>query len=124
MIRTDNIRQIPVIVRQNHNHAIDIKNQKWVGNSQIGRIIDLDDKTYLEIWPTACSVEHYGDNSHLLNVLVVTGVTYEKFKEKDSNGYYGKYHFKYSKTYPYLEALKTLSNGIHPKLNSAPIRKK
>ena len=123
MIKTDDVRQIPVIVRQNHNHAIDIKNQKWVGNSQVGCIAGLDDKTWLEIWPTACSVEHYGNDSHLLNVLLVTGVTYEKFEEKDSSGYYGKYHFKLSKVLPYLDALKTLSKGVHPKLNSAPIRK-
>jgi len=124
MIKTDEVRQIPVIVRGNHNLAIDIKNQKWVGNSQVGCIAGLDSNTWLEIWPTTCSVKHYGDNSHLLSVLLVTDVTYEKFKEKDSNGYYGKYHFKLAKTYPYLEALKTLSKGVHPKLNSAPIIKK
>jgi hypothetical protein len=49
MIKTDEVRQIPVIVRGNHNLAIDIKNQKWVGNSQIGCIAGLDSNTWLEI---------------------------------------------------------------------------
>ena len=122
MIQTDDVRQLAVIVRQNQNHAIDIINQKFVANSQRGAVKDLSSKTYLEIWPTACSVKYYGNNASLLNVITVNGITYEKFKEKDENGYYGKYHFKLSQTIPYSEALMK-NKGKAPKLNSAPIKK-
>jgi hypothetical protein len=122
MIQIDDVRQLAVIVRQNHNHAIDIINQKFVANSQRGAVKDLSSKTFLEIWPTACSVKYYGDNASLLNVITVNRITYEKFKEKDENGYYGKYHFKQHNTIPYSEALMK-NKGKAPKLNSAPIKK-
>ena len=123
MIQTDDVRQLAVIVRPNQNHAIDIINQKFFANSQRGAVKDLSSKvTWLEIWPTACSVKYYGDNASLLNMILATGITYEKFKEKDENGYYGKYHFEWAKTIPYSEALMK-NKGKAPKLNSAPIKK-
>ena len=122
MIQTDDVRQLAVIVRPNKNHAIDIINQKFFANSQRGAVKDLSSKTFLEIWPTACSVKYYGDNASLLNMIIVNGITYEKFKEKDENGYYGKYHFKQHNTIPYSEALMK-NKGKAPKLNSAPIKK-
>ena len=65
----------------------------------------------------------YSTNASLLNVITVNRITYEKFKEKDENGYYGKYHFKQHNTIPYSEALMK-NKGKAPKLNSAPIKKK
>ena len=123
MKKISQTRLVATIVRPNQNHAIDLKRQKWFGNTQRGCIKDLTENTILEIWPTKCSADFYKEDATELKVLTVTGVTYEKFKEKDSEGYYGKYHFKLSNTTPYADAILN-RGGSHPDLNCAPIFKK
>jgi hypothetical protein len=103
---------------------IDIKHQRWYGNTQRGAIKTPDnEELFVEFWPTKCSVDFYGEDADKLYVLKVTGVEYKKFKEKDSNGFYGKYTWKYSDMIPYPTALMK-NGGKHPDLNSAPIFKK
>ena len=116
-------RQFATIVRPNQNHMIDIKQQRWYGNTQRGPVSNLKSSDVLEFWPSKCSVDFYGEDADKLYVLEVTGAEYIKFKEKDSNGFYGKYTWKYAKLVPLPNKLMQVG-GEHPKLNCAPIFKK